>query len=120
MPNMDGPTATKEIRNLGFTGHIIGVTGNALDSDVTYFIDAGATKVLTKPVNVDDLQKCMHLISKSFKGFNFDEYNSDDDDDKTIDKDNGNGNGNNCLQPSNGKYNSFNKIRKDSEDETKK
>ena len=120
MPNMDGPTATKEIRSLGFTGHIIGVTGNALDSDVTYFIDAGATKVLTKPVNVDDLQKCMHLISKSFKGFNFDEYNSDDDDDKTIDKDNGNGNGNNCLQPSNGKYNSFRKIRKDSEDETRK
>ena len=28
MPNMDGPTATKEIRALGYTGLIFGVTGN--------------------------------------------------------------------------------------------
>ena len=28
MPNMDGPTATKAIRTLGFTGPIYGVTGN--------------------------------------------------------------------------------------------
>ena len=28
MPNMDGPTATKEIRALGYRGPILGVTGN--------------------------------------------------------------------------------------------
>jgi signal transduction histidine kinase len=28
MPNMDGPTATKEIRTLGYNGLIVGVTGN--------------------------------------------------------------------------------------------
>jgi CheY-like chemotaxis protein len=28
MPNMDGPTATKEIRALGYTAPIFGVTGN--------------------------------------------------------------------------------------------
>ena len=28
MPNMDGPTATKEIRSLGYTAPIFGVTGN--------------------------------------------------------------------------------------------
>jgi signal transduction histidine kinase len=28
MPNMDGPTATKEIRDLGYTAPIFGVTGN--------------------------------------------------------------------------------------------
>eukprot|EP01042_Synura_sphagnicola_P036702 gene36702-biopygen19928 len=29
MPNMDGPTATAEIRKMGFKGPIFGVTGNA-------------------------------------------------------------------------------------------
>ena len=49
MPNMDGPTATKMIRDLGYSGLIFGVTGNALDSDINYFLDHGADRVLTKP-----------------------------------------------------------------------
>ena len=28
MPNMDGPTATRVMRGLGYTGPIFGVTGN--------------------------------------------------------------------------------------------
>ena len=28
MPNMDGPTATRQIRSMGYTGVIFGVTGN--------------------------------------------------------------------------------------------
>ena len=53
MPNMDGPTATKEIRALGYTAPIYGVTGNTLKSDVDYFLSKGADKVLAKPLNVD-------------------------------------------------------------------
>ena len=49
MPNMDGPTATKEIRALGYTAPIYGVTGNTLDTDVEFFIESGADKVLPKP-----------------------------------------------------------------------
>ena len=49
MPNMDGPTATKAIRHLGYRGPIFGVTGNALDSDVNYFVRSGANGVLAKP-----------------------------------------------------------------------
>ena len=49
MPNMDGPTATKAIRHLGYRGPIFGVTGNALDSDVNYFVQSGANGVLAKP-----------------------------------------------------------------------
>ena len=49
MPNMDGPTATKEIRSLGYTAPIFGVTGNTLDIDINYFIASGANKVLAKP-----------------------------------------------------------------------
>mmetsp|Transcript_32138 Transcript_32138/g.30630 ORF Transcript_32138/g.30630 Transcript_32138/m.30630 type:complete len:167 (+) Transcript_32138:3-503(+) len=54
MPIMDGPTATKIIRGLGYTGVIIGVTGNALPSDIDHFIAHGADRVLTKPMNIND------------------------------------------------------------------
>lgn len=52
MPEMDGPTATKEIRKLGFTGLILGVTGNALPDDVALFIKKGANEVLMKPLKM--------------------------------------------------------------------
>ena len=34
MPVMDGPDATKAIRDLGVTCPIFGVTGNTLDTDI--------------------------------------------------------------------------------------
>ena len=49
MPNMDGPTATKAIRDLGYSGYIFGVTGNALGSDINHFCRHGADRVLAKP-----------------------------------------------------------------------
>jgi len=33
MPNMDGPTAIKAIRQLGYGGIIMGLTGNAMQCD---------------------------------------------------------------------------------------
>ena len=59
MPNMDGPTATKEIRSLGYTAPIFGVTGNTLDSDVSYFIQSGADRVLAKPFDIDIFNSAM-------------------------------------------------------------
>ena len=59
MPNMDGPTATREIRTLGFKGVVIGVTGNALPSDMQHFMIHGADKVLLKPVDIDTLQSAL-------------------------------------------------------------
>ena len=38
MPKMNGPDATRAIRELGYTGPIIGVTGNALDEDRSVFM----------------------------------------------------------------------------------
>ena len=55
MPNMDGPTATREIRALGYNGVIIGLTGNAYPEDIESFINAGANRVLTKPVQIAEL-----------------------------------------------------------------
>lgn len=50
MPVMDGIEATREIRNMGYQGIILGVTGDALAEDVGAFVEAGADKVVTKPV----------------------------------------------------------------------
>ena len=62
MPNMDGPTATKMIRDLGYSGYIFGVTGNALDSDVNYFLAQGADSVLAKPF---DYSIFIHLMKNT-------------------------------------------------------
>ena len=60
MPNMDGPTATKHIRSLGYTAPIFGLTGNTLDSDINYFLDSGANKVLAKPLDIDIFEKAIN------------------------------------------------------------
>jgi len=51
MPVMDGYTATKKLRERGFTRPIIGLTANSLESEIRKSIDAGCDKVLGKPYN---------------------------------------------------------------------
>jgi CheY-like chemotaxis protein len=54
MPVMNGPTATKIIRSLGFKELVIfGVTGNVLPEDVEMFMDHGVDAVLGKPLTVE-------------------------------------------------------------------
>ena len=65
MPNMDGPTATKIIRALGYSAPVFGVTGNALDSDVQYFTSCGADRIFTKPLDVAEFQNHMHCLSRN-------------------------------------------------------
>ena len=60
MPNMDGPTATKAIRDLGVTIPILGLTGNCLPRDVEWFIECGATAVMFKPLNVKEFDEHMN------------------------------------------------------------
>ena len=64
MPVMDGPTAIKEIRDLGYKGVIFGLTGNVLDGDKDLMLARGANFVLTKPCfNVDIYDR----VSAEFK-----------------------------------------------------
>jgi len=56
MPVKDGPTTTAEIRALGFTGLIVGATGNILQGDIDHFIAQGADRVLSKPVDLRALE----------------------------------------------------------------
>ena len=51
MKNMNGPEAAIEIRKLGYTGLIIGITGNVMEPDVSIYKNAGASYVLAKPTN---------------------------------------------------------------------
>jgi CheY-like chemotaxis protein len=64
MPLMNGPEAAKALRDLGFTCPIIGVTGNVLPVDKTYFISMGANDVLSKPLYLDDLNACVRKYSR--------------------------------------------------------
>lgn len=65
MPNVSGPEATAKIKKLGYNGHIIGVTGNTVQDDVDSFIKAGASHVLSKPVEVDALTRILNNLGNS-------------------------------------------------------
>ena len=47
--------STTKIRQLGYTGSIIGVTASIFADDEVAFIKAGATTVMTKPFNIEIL-----------------------------------------------------------------
>jgi two-component system, sensor histidine kinase len=52
MPVMNGPEATKALRENGCVALILGVTGNVLTEDIAYFKEMGADNVLPKPVQL--------------------------------------------------------------------
>jgi DNA-binding response OmpR family regulator len=58
MPKMNGPDAVLEIRKLGYTFPIFGVTG---DEDHAVFMRAGADGVMMKPVRAAELISTIHI-----------------------------------------------------------
>ena len=64
MPNMDGPTATREIRAMGYDGIIIGLTGNVLQHDKELFLSSGASYILFKPFDLNQFE----IVVKSLMG----------------------------------------------------
>jgi len=63
MPRMNGPTATKTLREIGYQGLIIGLTGNTGSEEVKEFISHGADHVLCKPLEIEKYDK----IVKEYK-----------------------------------------------------
>lgn len=57
MPRMTGPDACSRMRELGFTGLIIGVTGNVLPADIEMYLSRGANRVLTKPFDIEEFDR---------------------------------------------------------------
>ena len=49
---MNGTEATAKLRELGYNGIILGVTGNALPEDVQEFENKGADLVIVKPLDI--------------------------------------------------------------------
>eukprot|EP01042_Synura_sphagnicola_P036814 gene36814-biopygen28482 len=64
MPKMDGPTATRAIRGLGYTGIIIGITGTSSPQDLEIFTVSGANLVMPKPLDIDQLVKNIQCLSR--------------------------------------------------------
>eukprot|EP00601_Ochromonadales_sp_CCMP2298_P000035 CAMPEP_0173180008 /NCGR_PEP_ID=MMETSP1141-20130122/6460_1 /TAXON_ID=483371 /ORGANISM="non described non described, Strain CCMP2298" /LENGTH=128 /DNA_ID=CAMNT_0014102777 /DNA_START=1 /DNA_END=384 /DNA_ORIENTATION=- len=65
MPVMNGPTATKQLREMGCDSYIVGVTGNVMQADVDVFMDAGANAVLAKPLRIEIFESMMASLSSS-------------------------------------------------------
>jgi len=69
MLKMNGPEAAKKMREIGYLGKIIGVTGNTQKADLEGFVRLGADVVLTKPVDMSLLlgiinARIMEIFSK--------------------------------------------------------
>ena len=62
MPRLNGEEAAKAIRELGFTGFIIGVTGNGMPDDIASFRRHGANDVIVKPMNMDKFDAVMSRL----------------------------------------------------------
>ncbi len=64
MPEMDGLTATKEIRKLRPENgpKIVAITAFAMDGDKEICLEAGADEYIAKPVKVDDLAALLRNI----------------------------------------------------------
>ena len=68
MTKMNGPEAVQIMRrDMKFTGGIIGVTGNALPSDLTYFKECGADLVITKPLTNKKLMDAVISVAQTKK-----------------------------------------------------
>jgi hypothetical protein len=56
---MEGPAATAIIRGLGIHWPIFGLTGCVFEADIMVFLEAGANKVLAKPLHLLDFKSAM-------------------------------------------------------------
>jgi signal transduction histidine kinase/CheY-like chemotaxis protein len=66
MPVLNGPKAAEKIRNNGSDVFIIGVTGNLMPEDVSYFRQCGSNAVLSKPFRMNELEEIIieHHITR--------------------------------------------------------
>ena len=65
MPELDGFSATREIRRMGETRglpgkpYICALTANVMPKDQQACLEAGMNDILTKPLRLDDLREAM-------------------------------------------------------------
>ena len=59
MPVMGGNEATRRIRDMGYAGAIVSVTGNGLPEDVREIMSCGSNRILVKPVKAGALAESL-------------------------------------------------------------
>ena len=62
MKVMHGPEASKEIRALGFSGTVVGVSGNVMQEDIDSYLKCGANYFLNKPIDSKQLLSIMRTV----------------------------------------------------------
>lgn len=62
MPIMNGTAAAKSIRELGFKGPLLGVTGNSHPEDIKEFEHCGADLVIIKPLDVEKFDAALKIL----------------------------------------------------------
>jgi CheY-like chemotaxis protein len=70
MPRMSGPAATELLRQKGYIGIIVGVTGNVMKEQTDFFLSKGANKVLGKPLDINKLEETFKELENLNKGSN--------------------------------------------------
>ena len=65
MPNLDGPSAAKAMRDCGVTIPIFGVTGNGEEKDIEHYKSQGATAVFVKPFDMNNFVRHMKELEFS-------------------------------------------------------
>jgi CheY-like chemotaxis protein len=64
MPNLDGYGLTSGLREIGFTGAIVGVSAATIGEERDRLIEAGASAALAKPISVEKLTEALQSIDQ--------------------------------------------------------
>jgi CheY-like chemotaxis protein len=67
MPGMNGIDVTKEIKKMGYKGHIIGITGQVDAETQVDCLQAGMTLILAKPI----LPRTIYDVINKYSGTNY-------------------------------------------------
>lgn len=62
MPVMNGPQACSELRKLGYEGAIFGLTGETDSRVSAQFLEAGATKIFSKPLEMELFKRTLLTV----------------------------------------------------------
>jgi len=65
MPNLDGITTAKKLRELSYNNLIFGVTGDDNSTEIANFLNSGVDNVLIKPLNIIVINMVIKFIKKN-------------------------------------------------------